>query len=203
MFEPNLNDRITRPGASPVADRGRLEHLLRKYEPVLLGRIRSMMGARARATLESTDVLQETLTDIFEGFPWPDAVDDGRFLRWASAIARNNLLAGLRRQRPALLESASGCLDSATPSRDAMRRDLDMVVRRAIESMPPDQRRVIELRDLRQLPFTAVAREMARSSNAVQLLHTRAMTRLGRLLRERLDDRRAPSGADDRLGLSR
>lgn len=172
--------------AARSGDQASLERLFKEHQKALLQRIRGMMGDRARTVLESGDVLQDTLHDIFEGIGRFGPGDERSFLRWASTIAQNNLRSELRRRRLALLESASACLDTHTPSREASRRDLDDTVRQVIASMPEDHRRVLELRDLRQLPFEVIAERMGRSANAVQLLHTRAMTGLGRRLRDAL-----------------
>ncbi len=174
--------------AARSGDAASLDRLLRDHQAGLLDRIRGMMGDHARAVLESSDVLQDTFTDIVQGISAFGPGDEERFLRWASSIAQNNLRDQLRRRRMALLDSVSGCLDTNTPSRDASRRDLDDVVRRAIESMPADYGEVIELRDVQQLSFDVIAERMRRTANAVQILHTRAMTRLGQVLRATLGE---------------
>lgn len=174
--------------AARAGDMGSLDDLVRRHQATLLERIRGMMGERARGLLESGDVLQDTLGDIVRGIGAFDPGDESRFLRWATTIAINNLRDVLRRRRLTLLDTATGGLDTNTPSRDASRRDLDGVVRRAIASLPEDLGKVLELRDVQQLTFADIAARMNRSANAVQLLHTRAMTRLGQILRAALDE---------------
>lgn len=174
--------------AAHAGDRAALDRLLREHQAALLDRVRSMMGEQARMVLESGDVLQDTLVDIVDGIVAFAPGDEERFLRWASTIAHNNLRDRLRRRRLALLGTVSGCIDTNTPSRDADRRDHDDIVQRALASMPEDQGLVIQLRDLQQMSFEAIAQRMERTANAVQLLHTRAMTTLGHLLREALGE---------------
>lgn len=171
-----------------AGDTASLDRLLRTHQAALLDRIRGMMGDRARDFLESGDVLQDTFVDIARGIAALGSDDEDGFLRWAASIAQNNLRDQLRRRRLALLDTLSGCLDTNTPSRDASRRDLDEIVRRAIESLPADHAQVIGLRDVQQLSFDAIAERMGRTPNAVQILHTRAMTRLGQKLRKALDE---------------
>jgi RNA polymerase sigma-70 factor (ECF subfamily) len=173
--------------AASEGDAGSLDRLLRQHQSALLERIRKMMGDGARSILESGDVLQDTMGDILDGIGAFGPGDEERFLRWASTIAQNNLRDQLRRRRQQLLESVTGCLDTNTPSRAAARRDVEDVVRQAIEALPADYAAVIDMRDLQQLSFEAIAQRMGRTDNAVQLLHTRALTKLGQILRSRLE----------------
>ena len=174
--------------AARAGDMASLDHLVRKHQDTLLQRIRGMMGERARGLLESSDILQDTLGDVVRGIHAFGPGDERRFLRWATMIAINNLRDVLRQRRLTLLDTVSGGLDTNTPSREASRKDLDGLVRRAIASMSEDLGQVLELRDVQRLTFDDIATRMNRSANAVQLLHTRAMTKLGQILRTTLDE---------------
>ena len=55
----------------------------------------------------------------------------------------------------------------------------------ALEELPDDQRRVVELRTLDGLPWREVGEHMERGAEAARLLHYRALLRLGRLLERR------------------
>ena len=54
----------------------------------------------------------------------------------------------------------------------------------AIEQLKPDDRTVIELRHFENMTFAAIGEQMDRSESAAQILHSRALVRLGIALRK-------------------
>jgi RNA polymerase sigma-70 factor (ECF subfamily) len=103
------------------------------------------------------------------------------FLGWLAAIVKNEARKALRqagRLRPLPADSSGEeCLasDRAGPDSCAVRREQAARVRGALERLPEDYRRVIELRQFEQLPFAQVGALMGRSSDAVRQLWTRAL----------------------------
>ncbi|MCA8952132.1 MAG: sigma-70 family RNA polymerase sigma factor, partial [Planctomycetes bacterium] len=72
---------------------------------------------------------------------------------------------------------------TVTPSVDAARgEDIERLLE-ALEQLREDDQRVIELRDFEELSFRAIGERLGRSEAAVQMLHARAVTRLGQALR--------------------
>jgi RNA polymerase sigma-70 factor, ECF subfamily len=107
------------------------------------------------------------------------AYRDGSFRGWLFAIAHNVVADGHRRKRPeAPLEAAGDPPDRApTPEEAALAADERRSVRALLAALPPDQRRVLELR-LAGLTGAEIATALGRSVAAVKMLQLRAMTRL-------------------------
>ena len=72
-----------------------------------------------------------------------------------------------------------------TPSGWAMAGEQDLELQRAMECLPEDYRRILDLRYRDELSFDAIAEQMQRSAGAARKLWLRAVERL----REELEDR--------------
>ncbi len=184
-----------------AGERNALAELFELHRECLHGRIRLMLGTRARRHAESVDYLQGLFTEIAEaalrtdsreGLHPLDGLNDKRsFLRWATSIARNNIRDESRRQRERALESFSRSLSGVAPlnaSADTppacveRADDLERLLE-ALEELRPEDRTVIELRDLEGLSYREIAERMQRpSEGAAQVLHARAVARLSHLL---------------------
>jgi len=169
-----------------------LESLLERFRDPLLERIRLMMGGQARCSAESLDFLQGMFLEVIQGLEGVHVRDEQSLLRWMTTIARNNIRDHVRRTRERALESlTASCLCRSDlendvpspPSEAAVQEDVHTLIEALLE-LAPDHRRVIELRDLDELRFREIAELMDRSEDAVHVLHTRALVRLGRLLNE-------------------
>ena len=85
--------------AAAAGSNAALEHLLPAIETQLLLRIRLMMGRAARRVADSHDFLAGVMHDLVEqarGGRMPGRAED--LVRWASAIARNNIRDSARKQ---------------------------------------------------------------------------------------------------------
>ncbi|MCP3914574.1 MAG: sigma-70 family RNA polymerase sigma factor [bacterium] len=171
-------------------DQANLGALIVQYRNPLLARIRLMMGERARQHVESVDVLQATIAEVVANHERYDIPDENRFLRWAVEVARNNIRDGERKRRErafANFSSGFGEVGSpnsrSTPSGKAVRNEAQHLVAEAIESLDTEMGSVVELRNIEGLPFKEIGKRMGRSENAVQLLHARALIRLGKKLK--------------------
>jgi RNA polymerase sigma-70 factor (ECF subfamily) len=166
--------------------------MVARYRKPLLERIRVMMGAQARGAADSNDFLQDLFIEVVRDFENLERCDERSFLRWATCIARNNIRDSLRRRRERAIGDFASSIDwrpadgaeGRTPPPDAAahQEQVDRLVD-ALAEVPEDYRLVIELRHFESLSFAEVGRRMARSENAVQILHHRALIRLGGLLR--------------------
>jgi len=157
---------------------------LARHRERLLARIRALLGERARRRLESGDVLQGVALE------WARLPESRRprgtysVLRWGTAVARNDVRDALRKRAPDS-EPPAEPLDTQDPSpatRVEEQEELDHLAD-AIADLPENHRRVIELRDLSGLSFHDVGVELGCTEAAAQMLHTRALARLGRRLR--------------------
>lgn len=166
-----------------AGDRTCLEELLLNYRDRLLERIRLMMGHEVRRLAESGDFMQGLFTNVVGEIERCPATDGDGFLRWATRIVRNNIRDEGRRRRLQSFESFSQAVWQETPSSDASRREQADRLLEGLVELPEDHQRVIELRHFDGRSFAEIGEELGRSENAVQLLHGRALTSLGKILR--------------------
>ena len=173
-----------------AGDPGALCRLVERHRAVLLERIRLMLGEGARRQADSTDFLQEIFVEVLGKIQGSDFHDERSLLRWMTTVARNDIRdRGSRRREHAfasLSDSFSpevvGDLGGRSPATEAELNENLLGMLDALEGLAPDHRRVIELRDLEGLSFREVGRMLERSEDAAQVLHARAMLRLGRAL---------------------
>lgn len=168
-----------------------VEQLLVHHRDRLQARIRWMMGAQARRAGDSGDFLGELSQRILEDAASLEWRDSEHFLALATRMARNLIVDRVRRPRVRRFESFTArlCLgdvpepNADTPSQAAVAgEDVERVLA-ALEQLPEEHQQVIELRHFEGLGFSGIGERMGRSENAVQLLHARAITALGRRLR--------------------
>jgi RNA polymerase sigma-70 factor (ECF subfamily) len=170
-----------------------LDAVVQRYRQRMLDRIRLMMGRSARRAAESADFLQAVIADIVANLHKLELRDERTFLRWAMRIARNNIRDSARKRREERFadlarSTVDGCIvdeREAGPLDVTANQELSERLLEALEKLSPDHQLVIELRDFEGLPFAAIGRQMGRSENAVQTLHTRALIKLGGLLQTR------------------
>ncbi len=181
------------PAAEPPSssDRDALGRLFDRCWPRLLGRIRLMMGDAQRHAADSGDVLGSLSVRILEKLARFEVGTEADLMRLATVIARSLIIDEYRRPRVARFESVTACLvrgealegNTPTPSHEAARAEEVERMFAALEALAPEQRDTIQWRDFDGLPFAEIGRRLGRSENAVQLLHKRALRRLGAALR--------------------
>jgi RNA polymerase sigma-70 factor (ECF subfamily) len=186
--EPAAADLLAR---ARGGDREALSALLERNRERLLGRIRLMLGDGARRHAESVDFLQGLFVQIVEAIETADLDDERGFLRWATRIARNDVRDEGRRRRERALESLSqgasalpgeGASTTSPPARAERADDVERLVE-ALEELRPEDRTVVELRDLDGLSYREIAERMQKPSEAAaQMHHARAVARLARKL---------------------
>lgn len=181
-----------------------LADLLRLAGPTvrsrLVGRLQNSWGSM----LDIDDVMQVTYLEAFLAIDRYTHRRDGDFAAWLTTIARNNLFdaeralkskrrppAG-RRLDPGRTDSSATLFEhlmatSTTPSRHASTREACQMLKAAIDQLPVDYRRVVQLYDLDGLATAEVARRMDRSAGAVYMLRARALDHLRELLLSRVD----------------
>jgi len=75
------------------------------------------------------------------------------------------------------------CGDEGAPDLGARRTEEKRLVREAIDSLPPNQRRVIVLRELEELKYREIAEVMSVSLNEVKVLIHRARKNLVKVMK--------------------
>ena len=150
---------------------------------------------------DPSDVVQDTLVKVHENFHQFRGATEQELLAWMRTILAHRLSdlyrqfkAGterdVRRERSIEADvtrssmALEGYLSSngETPSTRAGNREQSVVLADALAHLGPDDREVITLRILLELPWEEVAQRMDRSPDAVRMLWTRAVRRLGDLL---------------------
>lgn len=155
----------------------------RRLAPAVLGYL------RAQRTPEPEDLLGEVFLQVARDLPRFSG-DDDALRRWVFTIAHHRLIDDRRRRarRPQLS-------DGEVP--DAPAPDLpdatDPALVDALARLTPDQREVVLLRFVGDLPLDAVAKLTKRNVGAVKALQHRALEQLGRILRASAD----AHGVDD------
>jgi RNA polymerase sigma-70 factor (ECF subfamily) len=132
---------------------------------------------------EAEDAAALVFTKAFAAFT---PADDRSFRSWLFTIAHNVVVDHYRAQPSGRiahpLENAHHIVDpAATPDELASLAEERRALRVALEQLPADQQRVIELR-LAGLTGPEIAETLDRSHGAVKMLQLRAVTRLRELL---------------------
>jgi RNA polymerase sigma-70 factor (ECF subfamily) len=181
--------------------------LLSRYR----GRLRRMIAVRIdphlAARVDPSDVVQEALAeagqkldDYLQRRPLP-------FYPWLRRLAVERLLQlhrhhlwsqkrGVGREQSgdiplpdgSVWELADRLVESGTtPSRHVIREESRLRLRRALDSLAPNDREVLVMRYLEQLPFSEIAAVLGMTENAVKVRHFRALDRMRNLLGEESD----------------
>jgi RNA polymerase sigma-70 factor, ECF subfamily len=133
------------------------------------------------------DLLEQTFLELLEGSA--RFAGDGRALRaWLFRAARNNLLdwrkRAARRSDHELTPGRVAALadEGPDPAEQVVAASSDPRLAAALTALTEDQREVVELRIVAQLPVARVAEITGRTAGAVRVLQHRALRRLAELL---------------------
>ncbi|MDX2197804.1 MAG: sigma-70 family RNA polymerase sigma factor [Phycisphaerae bacterium] len=192
--------------AATGGDRDALVALLEHCGPLVRARLARKWAQEAPGKLDMDDVMQVTYLEAFLRVGQFESRGEGAFLAWLTQIAENNWRDAVRelgrQKRPPearriaptnLEQSATSLLDqlgwtSTTPSRTVGQREISSTVLAAMERLPLDYARVLQLYDLQGGAVERVASEMGRSTGAIFMLRARALDRLREILSGVLGD---------------
>jgi RNA polymerase sigma-70 factor, ECF subfamily len=126
-------------------DRAAFERLFSEYAP----RVRAYFLRRGLNAALADEVVQEVMLTVWSH---ADRFDEGKgsMSTWVFTIARNRLIDSVRRQKRPEPDPDDPCWvgdrQSASPSPEAATAELGRahVVKRALATLPPEQRRVLE-----------------------------------------------------------
>lgn len=159
----------------------------------LLGLAEHELPGDLRMKVSPSDVVQETAVDMQRGFGQFAGTTAEECFAWLREVLRHNVVDAIRRYReaqkrdPACETSLDGFRSREQrnlgepprrPEDSAIRREEAAVVNDILARLPPDYRRVLELRYWGGLTFVAIAPELGRSPEAVRKLWYRAIERL-------------------------
>src|SRR6516162_823760 len=173
---------------------GQLLELYRRYLALLA---RVQIGQRLQGKVDASDVVQETFLEAHQNFPRFRGGSEAEFVAWLRQILAGNLADLLRRylgakgrdvrlereiqdafDRSSILLDRGLAARQSSPSQQAVRREMAVLLADALAQLPDDYREVLILRHLESLTFPEVARRMGRSLDSVEKLWVRALDRL-------------------------
>lgn len=172
-------------------DRHAFAPLYRRYVDSVYRYCYARLGDRDAAEDATSQVFAKALSAL------PSQRPDRSFRAWLFAIARNAVVDQHRARRPDRpLTEADDPVDAGPSPEDlALGADEGAAVRALLGRLPPDQRRVVELR-LAGLSGAEVAAALGRSPGAVKIAQVRAYARL----RDLLGGAEAPASATPPAG---
>jgi RNA polymerase sigma-70 factor (subfamily 1) len=183
----DLIDRARRGGPEAIgrifeAARGQLLELAERELPSDL-----------RIKVGPSDLVQETAVDMQRDFGQFTGTTAEECFAWLREVLRHNVVDAIRHYRDAQKREAAretslaGCRSKEVrgfgdaprpPDGSAIRREEAAAINAVMARLPPDYRRVLELRYWSGLSFVAIAPELGRSPDAVRKLWYRAVERL-------------------------
>jgi len=175
-----------------------------QVHPESLNRYRSWLGLLARlqkgsawgSACAESDLVQQTLLLACRDLPQFQGQSEGELRAWLRKILAHVITRDFRDQRAqkrdvqrevsldAALEASSLRLaglvaDSGpSPSAMAMAREAEIHLADVLDSLPPDYKEVILLRNIEGLSHDEVAKRMGRAPGAVRMLWIRALAKL-------------------------
>lgn len=160
----------------------------------LLVRLRT--GADWRGRVDASDVVQVTLLEAHQAAQELAPLPDERRLAFLRRLLANNLVDALRkvqvRQRHVVSEQALGessqrlenwcAAQQPSPSARAVGAEQWLQLAAALDSLPEDQRRAVEMKHLQGLTLADIAAALGKTTTAVGGLLFRGMRQLRLLL---------------------
>ena len=164
-----------------AGDRKAFDELTRMYKDKMFALTYRMTGNREAAL----DLLQETFLSAFKSIR--NFRGEAGFSSWLYRIASNKTINFLRRKK-LLAFTSLGENPSMEPSYimddTVQNKELHQVMARAVDSLPPKQKLVFNLRFYEQLQFAEIASIMKRSESTVKTSYQKAIEKL----RDKLGD---------------
>jgi RNA polymerase sigma-70 factor, ECF subfamily len=112
------------------------------------------------------------------------------FQHWLLRLARNTVIDHYRSTKPANASLLDPIGDGTDPEEELAQSEMIQTLQEAVRQLPDEQREVIVLRFIEQMPHADVALHLGKSAATVRVIQHRALQALRRLLEQ--DERRAP-----------
>jgi RNA polymerase sigma-70 factor (ECF subfamily) len=187
-----LEDREDDPGNSDLS----------RFRPYLQMLARLQFNDMLQAKLDGSDIVQQTLLEAHHSLATFRGTTDAEKAAWLRRILARNMADELRKFRRGkrnvqLEESLQASLNESTmrverwlasqdgtPSECAMANEQTVALAVALQKLPGDQRRAVELHHLQGFPSALVAERLGKTEVAVAGLLRRGLKTLRELMRE-------------------
>jgi RNA polymerase sigma-70 factor (ECF subfamily) len=201
--DPVLTETISLLRLAKNGDPDAVNDLYARYGHRLETVVRLRLGRRLRAKMETCDIVQDALLAALPHIETTEFESNGSFFHWLTSLVENRIRdmadhfgaqkrdAG--RERPLEATAAQG--DSTfgpiselatfgTPSQVLSRKEEIEKLEQAVDALPDDQREALLLVRFEGLSLAEAGAAMSRSPDAVRMLVSRAIVKLGQLLGE-------------------
>lgn len=189
-------------GSLDVSGESGFAKRLESYRPWCRVFVRKALYGQIGKRIDESDVIQSTWLDILRNFEQFRGTTENEFFAWLKTCLENNVknvlrdnMAGkrdFRREQEFSITDDSATLlwidpvaADGTASDHAVEGENALALSAALESLPENQRRAIELRHLQGLKLSEVAEQMEKTADAVVGLMRRGMHRLNETLNDR------------------
>jgi RNA polymerase sigma-70 factor, ECF subfamily len=135
---------------------------------------------------DAEDTVHETIMKIFNGI---DGLQSSNAFRsWIYAIARNESLQVIRKKGPVVLLDREDLTDGESLEQQIDARDRAQYIRAAVESLKPDYREVVLLREYHHLSYEEIAGVLRTTESAVKNMLFRARKKLHEKLKSYIEE---------------
>ncbi len=156
-----------------IGDRKAFSEIVR----IMMNPVIALTYKMTRDKDSAMDLAQDTFVaawqnlDSFKG--------DSKFESWIYRIATNKTLNFIKRESRSVGDEALAAVASNDdPRRDLHQKELQQRVLKFMTQLPPQQRKIFELRFYKQLPFDEVAGVSGRAVGTVKTLYREAVKKL-------------------------
>lgn len=178
-------------------DRAALRELVERNQDWVKARVRARLGQRLRKAGESDDYVQEAMLDFLEYSPRFRVETEGQLRGLLARIVENTIRdqhdywfqarrRTLSREQPVSSETVLDLSPRANaltpPDEKTAKREMDALLRMAVELLDPEDRRVVVLRHWDDLAFGAIAEQVGISADGARKRYERALPKLARML---------------------
>jgi len=125
---------------------------------------------------DAEDLTSQTFLAALEAFP--NYRRDGHFAAWLFTIARNKVADHYRRRPHLPLEESTAPPSTSNLARDAETSQQNDILLRLIRALPEDERELVRLRFVAELPFAEIARVLRMSEGAAKKKLYRLLARM-------------------------
>jgi RNA polymerase sigma factor (sigma-70 family) len=167
-------------------DAAALERIMERYLPRLQRWARGRLPDRTRSVLDTSDLVQETLTRTLQGLERIEVRGKGGFEAYVRQSVLNQIRDQIRRAAIRQTEIVSPDLVTPEPSplEDAIGADLFARFEHGMASLEPEDRRLVHLRVELEFDYDEIAAMTGRPSrDAARMAFQRALKRLAQAMK--------------------